>query len=114
MGWDDVPALPAATEPGDDRGLAALAGAGLAPQAEQPGPPRDRGEHEVAQIWAQVLDITAPDRATPFATLGGDALLAVRMLARLADRTDVRVPLLVFLAAPTVAGLTRAVESAGG
>lgn len=65
----------------------AITGAGT----EQPGPVRDKGKQDVAQIWLEVLDIPAADRAMPFGALGGDSLLAVRMLARLANRTGVRV-----------------------
>lgn len=57
-----------------------------------------------------ILDAPVLDRATPFFDLGGDSLLAVRALARLAKDEGVAVQVRRFLDAPTVAGLAAVVR----
>jgi acyl carrier protein len=111
-GWDCVPDLPGAVDPPAGTGL--LQGAQPAAAADRPGPPAGPDEDVVAQLWAEVLEVDVDDRAAPFAALGGDSLLAVRMLGRLGAATGTQVPLPAFLAAPTVAGLARALAAARG
>ncbi len=109
-GWDTVPDLPAATDPSS--GQPHLATAAQVPTQDRSGPPEGPDEKTVAALWADQLDVDVDDRAVPFAALGGDSLVAVRMLGRLTALTEVQVPLPAFLAAPTVAGLARAVGAA--
>ncbi|RKR88350.1 phosphopantetheine binding protein [Micromonospora pisi] len=75
---------------------------------DEPGPPRDDLERTIARQWAALLGCPVPDRATDFFGLGGDSLLAVRMLGALAREEVGRVTPRRFLEHPTVAGLATA------
>ncbi|MFK4105651.1 phosphopantetheine-binding protein [Streptomyces sp. NPDC019531] len=77
---------------------------------EEPGTPRDDLERAVAADWAELLGCAVTDRATDFFGLGGDSLLAVRMLGSLARKGVGRVTPRRFLERPTVAGLADAVR----
>ncbi|OSP40208.1 hypothetical protein B7767_27515, partial [Streptomyces sp. 13-12-16] len=50
----------------------------------EPGPPRDDTERAVAAHWRKLLDCPVEERTADFFALGGDSLLAVRMLGSLA------------------------------
>lgn len=80
---------------------------------EEPGPPRDDLERAVAAEWAELLECAVTDRASDFFALGGDSLLAVRMLGVLARKGVGRVTPRRFLERPTVAGLAHAVRDGG-
>ncbi|MFI6785110.1 condensation domain-containing protein [Micromonospora sp. NPDC050276] len=81
---------------------------------DEPGPPRDDLERSIARHWAALLGCPVADRAANFFGLGGDSLLAVRMLGALAREEVGRVTPRRFLEHPTVAGLATAVREAGG
>lgn len=102
--WDRTIEVPAATEPPTD-GIRLTSSPGPARAPDDPGPPQGERERQVASVWQELLDIPVTDRAATFFALGGDSLLAVRALARLAKDTGMAVSLRDFLAAPTVAGL---------
>jgi acyl transferase domain-containing protein/non-ribosomal peptide synthetase component F/thioesterase domain-containing protein/aryl carrier-like protein len=73
------------------------------------GPPRGHTESIIAAEWADLLDLSTVDRSDDFFTLGGDSLLAVRMLGRVGKRLGRPVLPASLLAAPTVAGLAAAI-----
>jgi len=102
-GWDREVALPDALEPPIGGRRLGRAPAGEA--GDEPGAPRDGLEQRIAALWSDVLGVPVTDRAAGFFALGGDSLLAVRALARLAREAGVAVAVRDFLAAPTVAGL---------
>lgn len=77
---------------------------------EEPGTPRDELEATIAAEWAQLLGSAVTDRAADFFALGGDSLLAVRMLGVLARKGTGRVTPRRFLERPSVAGLADAVR----
>ncbi|MFD3592555.1 amino acid adenylation domain-containing protein [Nocardia sp. NPDC058640] len=73
-------------------------------------------ERAVADVFAEVLGAERVGADDNFFDLGGNSLLATRLTARLSAAVDIRVPVRVLFAAPTVAecaveiaGLTRAV-----
>ncbi|PSK66035.1 Phenyloxazoline synthase MbtB [Micromonospora sp. MH33] len=72
------------------------------------GPPATELELTIASVWEEVLEAPVLDRGANFFDLGGDSLLAVRALARLAKEAGITVPVREFLADPTVAGLAAA------
>ena len=72
------------------------------------GPPATELEQMIADLWEDVLGTPVLDRGAGFFDLGGDSLLAVRALARLAKEIGLTVPVREFLANPTVAGLAAA------
>lgn len=106
-GWDAVPELPEALDPVPGEGLriGALPGTG---RTHAPGPPADGAEQVVAEVFEDFLEIPVLDRTVHFFTAGGDSLLAIRVLARLAAELDHPVPVRDFLADPTVAGVAAA------
>lgn len=65
-----------------------------------PGP-----ESIVAEIWADLLAIPLPGRHDNFFRLGGDSLLAMRVVARLRERLSVDLPPAAVFRHPTVAEL---------
>ncbi|NUT52797.1 MAG: non-ribosomal peptide synthetase, partial [Saccharothrix sp.] len=66
-------------------------------------------EHEVAEVWADLLGASEVDADTSFFALGGHSLLVPRMAARVRARFGVDVPLRVFFEQPTVARLADAI-----
>jgi phthiocerol/phenolphthiocerol synthesis type-I polyketide synthase E len=79
--------------------------------AEAPGEPETPAatvEREIIEAWRDLLGATdvAPD--SDFFALGGESLVAVRMLSRLRQRCGARVPLRILAQDPTVRGLTQA------
>lgn len=103
LGWDDVVELPSGAD---------TAGEAVAERDRvEPGPPRDGLERRIARLWAELLGVSEVDRADDFFALGGDSLLAVRMLGRLARDHGGSAPPRAFLAAPTPAGLAAAMRA---
>ncbi|MET8763269.1 phosphopantetheine-binding protein [Lentzea sp. NPDC004782] len=73
--------------------------------AVEPGPARGGAEREVAAVWAEVLGLSEVDRSANFFELGGDSLMAIRMLRRLGrDRAVAPAPG-DFLRSPVLADL---------
>jgi acyl carrier protein len=80
-----------------------------APQTQEPrntvrpGPPQGSAELEVAAVWAEIFGLSEVDRSANFFELGGDSLMAIRMLRRLsrpvAPGDFLRSPVLADLAA---------------
>ncbi len=75
-------------------------------------PPHGRIETELAALWSDLLGIHDISRDDNFITLGGDSLIATRLLQALRERSQVVVPLRTFFSDPTVAALATAVTSA--
>ncbi|GAA2280496.1 hypothetical protein GCM10010145_59540 [Streptomyces ruber] len=119
-GWSAVVELPDAVDAQDTGGLGTGPGRRLsvptkakAPGAEA-GAPRDAVEEAVAAHWRQLLDRPVDERTADFFALGGDSLLAMRMLGSLNREGLGRVAPRRFLEQPTVAGLAAAIREAGG
>ncbi|MCZ7437580.1 amino acid adenylation domain-containing protein [Micromonospora sp. WMMC241] len=96
-----------------DRGAVArlLATGDGAPPDE---PPRPGLETELGALWAELLDCPTPGRNRNFFGLGGDSLLATRLLAVLRDRYGVDLPMRGLFDRPTIADLATAVQDAAG
>jgi len=76
------------------------------PGAVQPGEsvaPRTPVEKFLAEIWREVLRIPSVGINQRFLDVGGDSLLAARIVARVCQQLDVDLNLLDFLDAPTIA-----------
>jgi nonribosomal peptide synthetase protein BlmVIII len=83
--------------------------AGRAEPAPQPGAaPRTGQERAVAAIWASVLGLPEIGVQDDFFALGGDSLLALRLLARMRQDTGVDRTIADLFKAPTIAGLLTA------
>jgi len=65
--------------------------------------PRDYLERSIAQIFSDVLDITVTARESDFFRLGGDSLLALRVVVRCQERLNVDLSMSSIFDNPTVA-----------
>ena len=79
------------------------------PDALSEHAPRTPLECRLAGIWEDVLGITGVGIEQEFTALGGNSLLATRVVARVLDVVRVDVPLRTLLEAPTVAAMAQAI-----
>jgi amino acid adenylation domain-containing protein len=71
--------------------------------------PRGPVEQAIATIWSEVLEVTPVGASDRFDELGGHSLRASMVLARIADRLGVDIPMREFATAHTVEQLAAAV-----
>lgn len=64
--------------------------------------PLTRTEQQIDDIWSEVLGVEAVGRSGHFFELGGQSLLAMRMIARVRRRFNIKVPARTVFDAPTV------------
>ncbi|MFC7108816.1 SDR family NAD(P)-dependent oxidoreductase [Nonomuraea rubra] len=117
--------LLAAREPGMSPPIVSIAATDLNPRIAEAGRPRtiaatggdvthlSPAEQVVAGLWSELFGVPVTDPGADFFALGGHSLLGVRMLAALGERFGVRPGMRDLLAAPTVAGMAKLLESAG-
>jgi amino acid adenylation domain-containing protein/non-ribosomal peptide synthase protein (TIGR01720 family) len=79
-------------------------------EAAHPGcagyqPPRTAAEHEIVQIFAEVLGVDRVGRLDGFFELGGDSAACIGVVARLRAALGVTISPRALFATPTVAGL---------
>jgi amino acid adenylation domain-containing protein len=72
--------------------------------------PRNDAEAAIAQIWADLLTLDRVGVHDDFLDLGGDSLMATRIIARVSDRFRVTVPLRLLWGASTVARMAEIVS----
>ena len=109
--WTTLPALPLTSSKKVDR--RALPDPADVDDAAHPYlPPRNPVEQTVAEVWAEVLEISRVGAADNFFELGGHSLLATRVLARLQERFALTLPLQLLFQAATVADLATAITEA--
>ncbi|NTZ04363.1 non-ribosomal peptide synthetase [Burkholderia metallica] len=78
---------------------------GDAPAAHDAFVPAGEPHAILLTCWEQALGRTANARDATFFALGGDSLLATRLLAQLRERLGVRIGMAAFYRQPTLAGL---------
>lgn len=78
-------------------------GRDAAPEAQPRTEARDELEQVVADLWCDTLGIEPPSVFDHFLDLGGDSLLATRLLARYRDELDLDLTMLELGDAPTIA-----------
>lgn len=73
-------------------------------QAAVPGaaPPLTQTEQQVAEIWSEVLGVESVGRKGHFFELGGQSLLAMRMIVRIRRKFGIRIPVRAIFDAPNV------------
>ncbi|HYW19654.1 MAG TPA: amino acid adenylation domain-containing protein [Nodularia sp. (in: cyanobacteria)] len=69
-------------------------------------------EHQLAEIWMEVLGINKVGIHDNFFELGGHSLLATRVISRIQQVFKVEIPLRRLFAEPTIAELAQAIETA--
>lgn len=74
--------------------------------------PRTADEQVIAEICAEVLHLDRVGIHDNFFDIGGNSLIATRLVFQLQEHFQVRLPLVRLFEMPTVAGLARAVETA--
>jgi yersiniabactin nonribosomal peptide synthetase len=109
-GWERVVELPDALDPSAE-GLR-LGQVEARGHHGETGLLGDELELRIAAVWEELLEVPVLDRGDDFFALGGDSLLAIRVLARLAKQDGISVGIRDFLDAPTVAALA-AIARAG-
>jgi len=73
-------------------------------------PPQTATEKLIADIWGEVLGLKQVGRRDNFFQLGGDSLIAARILNRVHARLHVDVPFIDFFEKPSVAGVAETIE----
>ncbi|MFJ9818087.1 amino acid adenylation domain-containing protein [Streptomyces sp. NPDC101151] len=73
-------------------------------------PPQGPTEQCVAGLWTKLLSLASAGRDENFFTLGGDSLLATRLVAEVHTVLGVELPMRDVMRAPTVAGLSALIE----
>ncbi len=68
-------------------------------------------EEQLLTIWKMVLGVTRLDRRDSFFELGGDSLLAIRLLGQIRDRWSIELSMADLFDAPTIAGAAAQIES---
>ncbi|MFE2164046.1 non-ribosomal peptide synthase/polyketide synthase [Streptomyces sp. NPDC059447] len=76
--------------------------------------PETRLEEALCGLFAQLLGLEQVSVDGSFFELGGDSLLAMRLIARIRNTLDTEITISEFFGAPTVAGIARLVEAARG
>ncbi len=93
-------------------GLAAQLGLGATPAIEAHYvAPRNPLEQRIAAVWRELLPGRPVGVRTPFEDLGGDSLLAMRMLAAVAAREGQRIPETWLLGERTIEALAAALQA---
>lgn len=97
-------------------GLAAALGIGSvrAPESTSGATDASASPYDVplATIWCDVFGVATVDRDADFFALGGDSLLAMRVIARIREAFARELTIAAFFAAPTLANVARAIEDA--
>ncbi|MDT0331190.1 non-ribosomal peptide synthetase, partial [Nocardiopsis lambiniae] len=97
----------------DRRTLATLLAGHAAGSSAEDVPLRGEREHEVARIWSELLGTTDIGRTSSFFALGGDSLLATRLVAALRARGYARVGVADLFVAPVLADFAAALPERG-
>ena len=67
-------------------------------------------EKTLARIWSEILGVSRIRVHDDFFELGGQSLIAIRLISRVREALDVDVPLKSLFATPTIAGLAATLD----
>ncbi|RKG77514.1 AMP-binding protein, partial [Corallococcus terminator] len=105
--WEQLPRTPNGKI---DRKALASRDASTAATRALPEAPRTPLEEKLLALWRELLGTQTLGIRDSFFMLGGDSLLATRLVARLREELGVDVPLASFFRTPTVAGIAESIE----
>jgi amino acid adenylation domain-containing protein len=77
-------------------------------------PVRTDTERALADLWSEVLGVGEPDAGEDFFALGGQSLLAARLVSRIDSRFGIELPLRALFESPTIAGLAARIDAVTG
>ncbi len=84
-----------------------------APAGGSPAGPSARDvERAISEVWASLLGVDAVPRDVPFFDMGGNSLLALRLVEALRQGLSMDVPIVRVFEHPTIAGLAAALTGA--
>ncbi|HEY1939778.1 MAG TPA: amino acid adenylation domain-containing protein [Candidatus Angelobacter sp.] len=83
----------------------------LGPGSEHYEVPRTMVEEQLAEIWAETLEIARVGRNDNFFDLGGHSLLATLLATRMGNAFEIEVPVRAIFESPTIAELAEVIES---
>lgn len=72
--------------------------------------PENAYQKKVAEIWAEVLGVSAVGIHDNFFAMGGHSLLAAQLISRLSESFQIKLPLVCLFEGPTVAQLALSIE----
>lgn len=106
-----LPALPlSGNGKVDRRQVQNMLAASVARPREAADPPQGATEKSVATLWTKLLGLASVGRDENFFTLGGDSILATRLVAEVRTALGVELPMREVMRAPTVRGLSALAE----
>jgi acyl carrier protein len=83
------------------------------PQMKEPfAPPVTQTEQTLAEIWSEILKITPVGIHDDFFTLGGDSLLATRLIFKTRSALHVEIPVRTIFEVRTISRLAEYIEAA--
>src|SRR5262249_53256122 len=72
-----------------------------------------KAEARLAEVWRELLNLDSVSASDSFFDLGGNSLMAVRLLWKIQEATGVDIPIQVLYRGPTLGELCRALEGTG-
>ncbi|MGB3405728.1 MAG: amino acid adenylation domain-containing protein [Microcoleaceae cyanobacterium] len=73
--------------------------------------PKTTTEEKLTQLWEEILRLKQVSIDDNFYTLGGDSLLAIRLISQINQRFGIELPLASFLVSPTIREIAVAIET---
>ena len=86
---------------------------GTATRVDEPFSPRTKQEARLAEVWKETLNVDSVSASESFFDLGGNSLMAVRLLWRIREATGVDIPIQELYQRPTIGELSQALLGAG-
>jgi hypothetical protein len=77
----------------------------------EPIPPRTELEKSIAMIWAELLNVENPGMSDDFFEVGGQSLIATRLLSRIRALFERPITMREFFDDPTIGGLARRISN---
>lgn len=85
----------------------------LRPETGRPRDPRTQTEQRLVDLWQELLELEGVAISDDFFDLGGQSLVAVRMLARVRSTLGIEIPLARFARHPTIQHLADLLHAEG-